>query len=104
MAEYQVHLINEDEGLDEIIEVDEDEYILDAAAAAGITLPFSCRAGTCSTCTARVLEGEVDDSDGNPAMFFNSDQRAAGYRLICIGYARGDCKILTHQESTVMRR
>jgi CDP-4-dehydro-6-deoxyglucose reductase len=31
--------------------------ILDAATAAGITLPYSCRTGRCSTCKCRVVAG-----------------------------------------------
>ncbi len=37
----------------------EDDNIVDAAAARGIELPYSCKAGVCATCRTRVLEGEV---------------------------------------------
>jgi ring-1,2-phenylacetyl-CoA epoxidase subunit PaaE len=37
-----------------------DETVLDAAARAGIELPFSCRAGVCSTCRTKVIRGEVE--------------------------------------------
>jgi ferredoxin-nitrite reductase len=37
----------------------ESEYVLDAAEKAGIEIESSCRAGTCGTCTAKVLKGEV---------------------------------------------
>lgn len=37
----------------------ESEYILDTAEKAGIEIENSCRAGTCGTCTAKVLKGEV---------------------------------------------
>lgn len=37
-----------------------EETILDAAARAGIELPYSCRAGVCSTCRTRLTRGEVE--------------------------------------------
>jgi ferredoxin-nitrite reductase len=37
----------------------ESEYILDAAEKVAIAIDSSCRAGTCGTCTAKVLKGEV---------------------------------------------
>ncbi|MDO8969617.1 MAG: 1,2-phenylacetyl-CoA epoxidase subunit PaaE [Saprospiraceae bacterium] len=54
--------------------------LLDAAMRAGADLPFSCKGGVCSTCKARILEGEV-------AMTLNyglePDEVAAGYVLTC---------------------
>ena len=37
----------------------DDQTVLEAAAHAGIELPFSCRAGVCSTCRTKVIRGEV---------------------------------------------
>ena len=37
----------------------DNEYILDAAEKVGIEIENSCRAGTCGTCSAKVLKGEV---------------------------------------------
>lgn len=37
-----------------------DRTVLDAARASGLDLPFSCTAGVCATCRARLLEGRVE--------------------------------------------
>jgi ring-1,2-phenylacetyl-CoA epoxidase subunit PaaE len=37
----------------------EGESILDAALRAGLDLPYACRGGMCSTCRAKVVEGDT---------------------------------------------
>jgi ferredoxin len=101
MAIYKVRLIGEADGLDETIEVDDDEFILDVAEAEDIKLPYSCRAGTCSTCTGRVIEGDIQESGGDPDLFFNKGQREAGFRLLCISSPTSDCTVLIHQEPNI---
>jgi ring-1,2-phenylacetyl-CoA epoxidase subunit PaaE len=41
------------------VPVAEDESILDAALRAGMDLPFACKGGMCSTCRAKLVEGDV---------------------------------------------
>ncbi|MDI7862790.1 phenylacetate-CoA oxygenase/reductase subunit PaaK [Rhizobiaceae bacterium n13] len=42
------------------VPVAEGESILDAALRAGMDLPFACKGGMCSTCRAKVVEGEAE--------------------------------------------
>jgi ring-1,2-phenylacetyl-CoA epoxidase subunit PaaE len=54
--------------------------VLDSGLAAGLDLPYACKAGVCCTCRARVLEGEVR-MDKNYTL--EAREIAQGYVLTC---------------------
>ena len=47
------------DGKEHEIAIGPNDHLLDAALEAGLDLPFSCKAGVCCTCRAKVLDGEV---------------------------------------------
>lgn len=93
MAEYKVTLKTPTG--EHSFSCDEDISILDQAEDEGIDIPFSCRNGSCSSCTGKCVEGSVDQED---QMFLNDEQIEEGYVLTCIAKPTSDCIIETDKE------
>jgi ferredoxin len=60
----------------------EGETLLDSARRAGLSPPFSCEAGNCGTCMAKLVEGKATMRI-NDAL--DEDEVAEGYILTCQG-------------------
>ena len=61
------------------------QSLLEAGNAHGADLPYACKAGVCSTCKCKVIEGDVEMLN-NQAL--EADEVAAGFVLSCQSYPR----------------
>lgn len=70
--------------------VRENETILESARRVGLTPPFSCEAGNCGTCMAKLTSGtatmRVNDA-------LDDDEVAEGWVLTCQGVPDGPCAV-----------
>lgn len=71
------------------------ETILDAAIANHMDAPYSCKAGVCSTCRCKVLEGEVEMAVNHALEDY---EVRAGYVLSCQAYPLTDRVVVSYDE------
>ena len=87
------------EGEVNTFECDDDTTILDALEEAGLDHNYSCRAGSCSSCCMKILEGTVNQED---KLFLDDDQLEEGYALTCVAKPTSDSvTLLTEQEENL---
>ena len=87
-AEYQITI----EPLGREVTCREDQTILDACLRAGVWVPHSCTHGTCATCKAEVLEGDVDHGEASSFALMDFE-REEGKTLLCVCTPRSDVVI-----------
>jgi len=93
-ADAQVTIIRD--GVQSVIDFHSHQgNVLDAAAAAGLEVPFSCKSGVCCTCRAKLLEGEVR-MERNFAL--EKHEVAAGFVLTCQSHPLTERIVLSFDE------
>jgi len=73
-----------------------EDTVLDAAARAGIDLPFSCKAGVCSTCRTKLVRGQVELAQNYALEDWELEQ---GFILACQAHARTSELEITYDET-----
>lgn len=71
------------------------ESLLDAALANALDAPYACKAGVCSTCRAKVLEGEVEMHTNHALEDYEVRQ---GYVLTCQCYPLSDRVVVSYDQ------
>ncbi|WP_284617341.1 2Fe-2S iron-sulfur cluster-binding protein [Aquabacterium humicola] len=77
--------------LDRRVAVGADQTLLQAALAAGVVLPSSCRNGSCRTCMCRLVDGRIGYRIAWPGLL--AEEKAEGWILPCVAYPAGDVVI-----------
>ena len=72
--------------------------VLEAAEAAGLSLPHDCRMGVCMTCPSKLRSGSLDQSSG----MLDEDTIQKGYALTCISEPQSDCVIDLIEEEELL--
>jgi len=91
---YSITLRSPD-GTENVVECESDQYILDAAEEADVEINYSCRAGACSSCAGKIVEGTADQSEQS---FLDDKQLEEKFILTCVAYPESDMVIETEQE------
>jgi CDP-4-dehydro-6-deoxyglucose reductase len=73
-------------------DVADGDTVLASALAAGYTIPYGCRNGTCGACKGRVVEGTVDYGQHQPYTL-TPGEKQAGLALFCCAKPLSDLVI-----------
>lgn len=72
-----------------VIDVQSSQSVLEAALAAGLNLPHSCKSGHCASCRARLRSGSIDYPRGRP-LGITEAEALSGQVLLCQAHALTD--------------
>nr|WP_061175826.1 2Fe-2S iron-sulfur cluster-binding protein [Caballeronia pedi] len=74
-----------------LVAVRDGETLLEAALRAGLSLPRSCRNGTCRACLCRIVGGEIAYRVEWPGL--TAEEKDEGWILPCVALAQTDVTI-----------
>jgi ferredoxin-NADP reductase/ferredoxin len=83
------------------IEVEPEEFVLDAALRQGVPLVHQCRSGSCSTCVAQLIAGDLAMAPDRATSLLDAEA-AEGKRLLCSSYARADSEVRLHYPAALI--
>jgi ring-1,2-phenylacetyl-CoA epoxidase subunit PaaE len=78
------------------VHISEGESILDAAIRSGLDAPYSCQSGTCATCRAKLVEGEVNMKT---SFALNAEDKKRGFILTCQARAVSDHLVVNYDDA-----
>lgn len=76
------------------------QNVLEAALKEDVPVLHQCRSGSCSSCLAKLVEGEADTLAGASSTLIPSE-KAQGLRLLCVTEALTDCTFHLGYDSAV---
>jgi len=86
------------------MEVEEGEWVLDAAFRQGLAIPHGCREGRCSSCKCVLVEGDAEVQEYS-TFALPDYERDSGHVLLCRTYAFSDLTVeLLNYDEDMMRR
>ncbi|KII14419.1 2Fe-2S iron-sulfur cluster-binding protein [Phaeobacter sp. S60] len=83
------------DGATQTIEMGKDMTLLDAALENAMDAPYACKAGVCSTCRCKVLEGEVEMVANHALEDYEVEK---GYVLSCQAYPLSDKVVVDYDQ------
>ena len=103
MSEKTIHTVRfEPVGVE--MEVEEGEWVLDAAFRQGLAIPHGCREGRCSSCKCVLVEGDAEVEQYS-TFALPDYERDSGHVLLCRTYAYSDLTVeLLNYDEDLMRR
>jgi NAD(P)H-flavin reductase/ferredoxin len=77
------------QSLGKTVTVKHRQTLLEAALEAGLDYPFSCGAGSCTTCKTKLIQGEYKDLS-DMSLVLTEDDMKKGYILACQAIPKSD--------------